>query len=132
MIEDLIYLDDLEIIIYTTICPKTSTIFVTHTKKQEKQDGNQGKVEIVTLSNLNQKTADKEANGEKTDVIHNYYQLLAKLRGHKNSDPPTLYYVPSSGCLISGEKFLSEQAYKSGKETFPKADDPNVPVSHKF
>jgi WD40 repeat protein len=23
----------------------------------------------------------------------NYYQLLARLRGHKNSDPPTLFYV---------------------------------------
>ena len=33
VVEDLVYLDDLEIIIYTTISPKTSTIFVTHTKK---------------------------------------------------------------------------------------------------
>ena len=33
VVEDLVYIDDLEIIIYTTISPKTSTIFVTHTKK---------------------------------------------------------------------------------------------------
>ena len=33
VVEDLVYIDDLEILIYTTIMPKTSTIFVTHTKK---------------------------------------------------------------------------------------------------
>jgi hypothetical protein len=40
VVEDLVYIDDLEIIIYTTILPKTSTIFVTHTKK--KADGDSG------------------------------------------------------------------------------------------
>jgi hypothetical protein len=34
VVEDLVYIDDLELLIYTTIAPKTSTIFVTHTKKQ--------------------------------------------------------------------------------------------------
>ena len=62
----------------------------------------------------------------------NYYQLLAKLRGHRNSDPPSICYIPSSGCLISGEKHLSEALYKAGKDSFPKTDDPNKPVSHKF
>ena len=38
VIEDLIYIDDMEILIYTTVAPKTSTIFVTHTKKIEKPD----------------------------------------------------------------------------------------------
>lgn len=33
VVEDLIYIDDLEILIYTTIAPKTSTIFVTNAKK---------------------------------------------------------------------------------------------------
>lgn len=33
VVEDLIYIDDLEILIYTTIAPKTSTIFVTSAKK---------------------------------------------------------------------------------------------------
>ena len=36
VVEDLVYIDDLEILVYTTISPKTSTIFVTHTKKNEK------------------------------------------------------------------------------------------------
>lgn len=34
----------------------------------------------------------------------NHYQLLAKLKGHKNNDPPSICYVPMSNCLISGEK----------------------------
>ncbi len=38
VIEDLIYIDDLEILIYTTIAPKTSTIFITHTKKPERAE----------------------------------------------------------------------------------------------
>lgn len=62
----------------------------------------------------------------------NYFQLLAKLRGHKNSDPPTLYYVAQSGCLISGEKYLSESAYRPSKDSMPKTEDPTIPVSHKF
>ena len=49
VVEDLVYIDDLEIIIYTTISPKTSTIFVTHTKKQSKPEV---KVEIITLQSI--------------------------------------------------------------------------------
>jgi len=33
VVEDLIYIDDLEILIYTTIAPKTSSVFVTSAKK---------------------------------------------------------------------------------------------------
>ena len=33
VVEDLIYIDDLEVLVYTTIQPKTSTIFVTSAKK---------------------------------------------------------------------------------------------------
>ena len=33
VVEDLIYVDDLEILIYTTVAPKTSAIFITSVKK---------------------------------------------------------------------------------------------------
>ena len=56
--EDLVYIDDLEVIIYTTISPKTSTIFVTHTKKQQATQG--PKVEIVTLQNIGKKKEEIE------------------------------------------------------------------------
>lgn len=36
VVEDLIFIDDLEIIIYTTVRPKTSTIFVTSMCKAQK------------------------------------------------------------------------------------------------
>lgn len=51
VVEDLMYIDDLEVIIYTTVMPKTSTIFVTHTKKLEKKK----KVEIITLKGFSEK-----------------------------------------------------------------------------
>jgi len=38
VVEDLLYIDDLEILIYTTVSPKTSTIFASHTKKVERSD----------------------------------------------------------------------------------------------
>lgn len=62
----------------------------------------------------------------------NYYQLIAKLKGHKNSDPPSICYVPQSCCLITGEKHLDEPAYAPPKSSFPGAADPTVPSSHKF
>lgn len=64
--------------------------------------------------------------------MHNYYQLLARLRGHRNTEPPTLLYIPFSGCLISGEKHVKEVPYQSKNESFYKASDPTVPVSHQF
>lgn len=56
VVEDLMYIDDLEVIIYTTVMPKTSTIFVTHTKKQEKKN----KVEIITLKGLSDNKAKSD------------------------------------------------------------------------
>jgi hypothetical protein len=62
----------------------------------------------------------------------NAYQLLAKLKGHKNNDPPSICYVPHSCCLITGEKELSEQDYDAPKGSFPATADPSVPASNKF
>lgn len=61
VVEDLIYIDDLEILIYTTIAPKTSSIFITHTKKAVKHLEGEA-VEIVNLSNI--KDRHKKNNGE--------------------------------------------------------------------
>jgi hypothetical protein len=47
VVEDLVYIDDLEILMYTTILPKTSIIFVTNTKKFT--SGGQTKSNVVTL-----------------------------------------------------------------------------------
>ena len=43
---------------------------------------------------------------QKEQQLTNHYQLLGKLIGHKNQDPPSMCYVPESGCLITGEKYL--------------------------
>ena len=49
VVEDLIYIDDLEVLIYTTVMPKTSTIFITHTKKSEVFAKGTSEVEVITL-----------------------------------------------------------------------------------
>ena len=38
VVEDLIFIDDLEIIIYSTVSPKTSVVFITSLKKSHKPD----------------------------------------------------------------------------------------------
>jgi hypothetical protein len=135
VVEDLIYIDDLEILIYTTVAPKTSSIFINSVKKAPSGDKG-AKVEVITLDKLNDdETRDQAAAAAEKQASlggANYYQLLAKLRGHRNSDPPTICYVPQSCCLISGEKHLDEGAYAAPKSSFPGAADPNVPSSHKF
>jgi hypothetical protein len=52
VVEDLVYIDDLEILIYTTIMPKTSTIFVTHTKKFTGGSSKSGNAGVLSLENL--------------------------------------------------------------------------------
>ena len=59
VVEDLIFIDDLEILIYTTVQPKTSTIFITSLQSQKgnktenEQTKQRGKIEVVELQNLN-------------------------------------------------------------------------------
>jgi hypothetical protein len=42
----------------------------------------------------------------------NRYQLIAKLKGHKNAEPPTICFIPQTGCLISGEKHIVGDHYQ--------------------
>jgi hypothetical protein len=53
VVEDLVYIDDLQVIIYSTISPKTSTLFVTSLNKTEKPNSSEdGKLEILDLADL--------------------------------------------------------------------------------
>jgi hypothetical protein len=52
VVEDLVYIDDLQVIIYSTISPKTSTLFVTSLKKTEKPSDADDKLEILDLADL--------------------------------------------------------------------------------
>ena len=40
VVEDLIFIEDLELIIYSTIAPKTSNVFITSLKKSSKPQSN--------------------------------------------------------------------------------------------
>lgn len=83
IIESIIYLDDFDLMVYTTCCPKTSLIFLSKTKKS------------LAL-------ATPQAASKIEENLQNI--LLAKLDGHATSNPPTIFYCRESGCLISGEK----------------------------
>ena len=61
VVEDLIFIDDLEIIIYTTVRPKTSTIFVTSMTKalkpQKKEDEASNVVDLKMIDPLHPEDA---------------------------------------------------------------------------
>ena len=61
VVEDLIFIDDLEIIIYTTVRPKTSTIFVTSMTKalkpQKKEDEANNVVDLKMIDPLHPEDA---------------------------------------------------------------------------
>ena len=67
--EDLVYIDDLQVIIYTTIAPKTSQIFITSMIKTENKTSSSDidapaaprGVEIITLEDLTQSAKNKKA-----------------------------------------------------------------------
>ena len=53
VVEDLIYIDDLEIMIYTTVAPQTSNIFITSTKKNEgSKKSSEKDDQVITLDSL--------------------------------------------------------------------------------
>lgn len=134
VVEDLIYIDDLEILIYTTIAPKTSSVFINSVKKA-KGSASKSDVEVVTLDKVGgdeNGASEAPQADQQASLVTNYYPLIAKLKGHKNSDPPSICYVPQSCCLITGEKHLDEQAHAPPKSTFPGTADASVPASHKF
>ena len=80
IVESVIYIDDFDLMVYTTQTPRTSTIFISSTKRN----------------------TNKGAKMDTSQIFSN--KLLAKLEGHRSSAPPTIYYCSESGCLISGDK----------------------------
>jgi hypothetical protein len=89
---------------------------------------------VVTLSSVGEldKSKEEATAPEQSSLVANAYQLLAKLKGHKNADPPSICYVPHSCCLITGEKELQEQDYDAPRGSFPATADQSVPSSNKF
>ncbi len=80
IVESILYIDDFDLMVYTTLTPRTSTIFISSTKR----------------------TVEKDNTVDISHIFSN--KLLAKLEGHRSSAPPTIYYCSESGCLISGDK----------------------------
>ena len=76
VVEDLVYIDDLDFLIYTTLTPRSSSIFITQTRIDSTEEGLD-----QTLENIQE------------NDMPNFYPMLAWLKGHKNSDPPSIHYV---------------------------------------
>lgn len=88
IVESVLYIDDFDLMVYTTITPRTSTIFISRTKRDR---------------------ASKDSGSDTSNIFAN--KLLAKLEGHRSSTPPTIYYCSESGCLISGDKIDRKNEY---------------------
>ena len=52
VVEDLVYIDDLQVIIYSTVSPKTSTLFVTSLNKTEKSNTSEDTLQVLDLADL--------------------------------------------------------------------------------
>lgn len=134
VVEDLIFIDDLEIIIYTTVRPKTSTIFVTSMTKAQKplrKDEDSGKVIDLKMIDprhpddaiQHAKQANQRAKQSEQEASVQSYPLIARLRGHKNDGAASIAYIPQSNCLVSAEKHVRGANDRSES----KAQDPHQP-----
>ena len=63
VVEDLVYIDDLQVLIYTTIAPKTSQIFITSLNKVQanKGDGEEKDSNVINLHELTEMSKEKKA-----------------------------------------------------------------------
>ena len=57
-------------------------------------------------------------------MMQNSYQLIAKLKGHKNDFAPSICYVPQSNCIVSAEKHCRGNNTMPNTNSLPKASDP--------
>ena len=49
-------------------------------------------------------------------MMTNNYQLIAKLKGHKNDDPPSICFIPHSNCLVTAEKYYEVDKLVNNEE----------------
>ena len=88
IIENILYINSIEVIVYTTVNPKTSDVFVS----------------MINNKGVEGESSKKASNSSLLEQFE--CTLVARLVGHAPStDPPTILYVPCSGCLIAGTKF---------------------------
>jgi len=125
VLEDVIFLYDFDIVIYTTTIPKSSNIYISHTVPlhAEKSKNN------MNLFSPNKGKKGENAIEEMTEEVLKY-KFLATLKGHKNSSPPSIHYVEETGCLISGEKDEKELMIGNKAELAKSQEKFYKPSSH--
>ena len=108
MVEDVIYIGDLDLIAYTTIEPRSSGIYISHSVPVNIEGA--GLLPSPTAASVGGVTGDDTGG-----ISIQRYEMLAILQAHKNYDPPTILYVPASGVIVSGEKSLAQDAPTHGQ-----------------
>jgi hypothetical protein len=78
-----------------------------------------------------QKRRQKELK-EASEVTLASYPLIAKLKGHKNQDAPSVCYIPHSNCLVSAEKSVRGNPSSKDPSDRPRNDDPSYPINPKM
>ena len=142
VVEDLIFIDDLEILIYTTVSPRTSTIFATSLQKSRVEEPGQNPcdeektVEFVSPDVIVEREKQaKEPEQERKkpaqqDLLTNHYKLLAKFKGHQNKDAPSICFIPQSNCLVSAEKVSENENSRARQRRTGTATDPDTAPTH--
>lgn len=101
LIESVIYVDDYDLMIYTTALPRTSTIFLSSAKTKIQSDN----------------------PGDSHSLFNN--KLLARLEGHRSGLAPTIKFIDQTGCLISGDKIEKKMHVSSPKGSNPLTNAPS-------
>ena len=78
-----------------------------------------------------QKRRQKELK-DASEVTLASYPLIAKLKGHKNNDAPSVCYIPHSNCLVSAEKNTTGNTPPKDPSSRAKNDDPDYPINPKM
>ncbi len=100
----MVYIDDFDIVVYTTVFPKSSNIYISHTVPMQ---GPEIILRPKTETPNKSPSSPRTGQSQSQEVLK--YQFLATLKGHVNNSPPTIYYVDETCCLISGEKDEADQ-----------------------
>jgi len=98
VVEEIIYVDDFDFVLYTTTLPKSSNIYVSHTVPF--------KSEVIPNS---------EDSNKNESILR--YKLLATLKGHTNNSPPVMCYIEETCCLLTGEKDDEPQILEDHSES---------------
>ena len=70
VVEDLIYIDDLEVLIYTTVAPISSTVFISSCKQSQNSQSS-SQEQVINLDSIG--ADSEETQAQNSGLSNNYY-----------------------------------------------------------